>query len=515
MANLIGQYVHYNYNNYLKWGLRRTEFRKDDIVNNTNPAQIFKEQKNVISNELKSIKGKYSQSTIKKMEKQLNYFYAWGQPNSTQIEQQAAQKIKDLVRQAYGARLNNKNFNFNNMSIGGNRSFDAVFQNLEPAMQEEIRKMKKMNITKKDGDFQWRNKTAIENRIATLQKVREQIQLSNKKNAGLLQLEAQINQLEKDWNFLKSQNKNSRILKSNQTNNFIKDLNNTIADIKLSDDALKGEIAEFIQYVVNFLSVRGLQQGLQQVNNTIIQEFKDSKIRSQKGIASQFIDARITGVDLKPLKGKTKYAYTEKLGLFTLHSTEDKTDLIINTDNFHIPISLKNYNLNTKHNLHILSGRSLIALVQEYTTFLNHYLNVVPERQGGSNAGQNVPEGLVNQANKIMKLTVLTRALLGGVYANMSGSVQQTKKAEFFVVNNSSAQQPKFKIYQMADIVKNIEKNMDLLNVGSLENAKYINRWNGAKNNLSGKNANQRITNLLMQLHQQELKISISPAALK
>ena len=54
----------------------------------------------------------------------------------------------------------------------------------------------------------------------------------------------------------------------------------------------------------------------------------------------------------------------------------------------------------------------------------------------------------------IMKLTIVLKALVGGVQS-LTG---RTKEADFFVVNDSSAKQPEFKVYSMEKIISNAEK---------------------------------------------------------
>ena len=164
----------------------------------------------------------------------------------------------------------------------------------------------------------------------------------------------------------------------------------------------------------------------------------------------------------------------------------------------------------------LLNGRSLLGLVQEYPHFVNHFLNIVPERTGSNEAeGSRPDEALVKKAKEAMKLTILLKALVGGVYGiGRSGEVGKSASADFFVVNDSSAQNPKFRVFQMGTIVNNVKKDINnLLVTGDYDTYTFKNQWTGDEK-LSGVSANKRIANLLMQMHQIGLSVSINKAVL-
>lgn len=178
-----------------------------------------------------------------------------------------------------------------------------------------------------------------------------------------------------------------------------------------------------------------------------------------------------------------------------------------------MPLSVKNYNLISSNNIHLLSGASLIGLVQEYTTFVNHFLNVATVREGNKTLSD-APANAINNMKKMMKLTILFKALTGGVWGiQRDGSVAKSRSAELLVVNDSSAARPRFKIYQMGDILNAVEKNMSLLNMNDeLANLDIKNKWVPVMPDV--KNSNQRITNILADMHKMKLSVSINKKTL-
>ena len=60
------------------------------------------------------------------------------------------------------------------------------------------------------------------------------------------------------------------------------------------------------------------------------------------------------------------------------------------------------------------------------------------------------------KAKDIMKLTILVKALVGGVYTRQGRSGE----AEFFIINDNS--QGKYRVFNMYDIVRKIEENMTM-----------------------------------------------------
>lgn len=509
MANLIGQYIHYNYLNYVKYGLQRKDYkseRKGYYKPSQNNSKVFLNQKKIIKNELKELKYSYNPAQIKQLENRLNLFYSWGR-SSNPDENKKQQEIIDFILDKFGKRLKGKSFDFNSMSI---ESFYAYLQKLN---LDSVQKLTKLNT---DTKFYNRG-DAIDARMKEILKARTIIAENIKnRDSSLERLLQEIGDLERDWNVMLAKFDGSNLskmrIKDSDRKDFTTKINEVIFQLKFNDPQLKGEITEAILFIVDYLESGATEKGLSEIYN----EFKKLKKseRSQKGVFNTFFDSKVVS-SMEKLTGSTKHKFDKNFGLFTAHATEDKVDLNIHLKDFTVPVSIKNYNLSTPDkDIHLLNGRSLLGLVQEYTNFVNHYLNVVPYRSGMHIEGAPTPQ-LWQLAQDTMKLTILLKALRGGVYSLKGNTIKKSNMADFLVINDSSAQNPNYKVYHLSDILWKVENNMDLLTIGKDFENGLNNAWQNKNSGDRTAASNQRIAKLLMQMHEMNLKVSIKKGALK
>ena len=151
---------------------------------------------------------------------------------------------------------------------------------------------------------------------------------------------------------------------------------------------------------------------------------------------------------------------------------------------------------NPSTDIHLLSGRSVLALVQEYENFVNHYLNISAEHDDSE-----PPGGLLNAASVAMKLTVLLKALVGGVAGRTkNGQIGMSQQADLFIINDNSV--GRFRVYLIDDILNAVQRNIDLLKTGVLDKtSKLSNSYVGSRSDMNMGDARIRISNLLAQLH--------------
>lgn len=191
MANLIGQYIHYNYLNYVKYGLQRKDYkseRKGYYKPSQNNSKVFLNQKKIIKNELKELKYSYNPAQIKQLENRLNLFYSWGR-SSNPDENKKQQEIIDFILDKFGKRLKGKSFDFNSMSI---ESFYAYLQKLN---LDSVQKLTKLNT---DTKFYNRG-DAIDARMKEILKARTIIAENIKnRDSSLERLLQEIGDLERD-----------------------------------------------------------------------------------------------------------------------------------------------------------------------------------------------------------------------------------------------------------------------------------------------------------------------------
>lgn len=178
-------------------------------------------------------------------------------------------------------------------------------------------------------------------------------------------------------------------------------------------------------------------------------------------------------------------------------SSQDKIDINVQWDGQIIPMSAKNVNLKSGFNVHIVTGTSLLYLLQdEPSDFVNHYLNIVAKH------GDNIKiDANLGMAHEAMKYTLLYKALTGNTYGRTGASI--------FLVNDNS-QAGGIRIYEMQDLINKASENLNAYTsvVPTLESLSINNPWN------NGSYSN-RITDFLSNVHAQKMSIALKPSLLK
>lgn len=191
--------------------------------------------------------------------------------------------------------------------------------------------------------------------------------------------------------------------------------------------------------------------------------------------------------------------------------TDDKVDLVISFGGSPINASIKNYNPNSveKYGVHLLKGANLLVYLQNYINFTNHYLNITAthEEKGDSKPAA----ATLQQAHQMLKLTLATLALAGGVWTlDSSGSLKQQDKAQLFIINKQAGGKANFEVYRVDDLLKKIETNMSLIEMGSKTNINQT--WKNAKEGevFNYENAYLRCIKILQQLKSYKIDVSLS-----
>lgn len=177
-------------------------------------------------------------------------------------------------------------------------------------------------------------------------------------------------------------------------------------------------------------------------------------------------------------------------------ASQDKVDVNLEWNGNVIPISAKNVNLSSSFGVHILSGSSLLYLIQdEGNDFVTHYMNIIASHpDGGVTAG-------LQAAHEAAKLALLYKALTGDTYGKES-------VAEIFLVNDNSRPGGVY-IYEMQDLIQKASENLDMyvkINP-ELSSISLANRW--YDEGYSG-----RITDLVNQMHQIKISVALQPSLL-
>lgn len=174
-------------------------------------------------------------------------------------------------------------------------------------------------------------------------------------------------------------------------------------------------------------------------------------------------------------------------------SSQEKIDINVQWGDQIIPMSAKNVNLKSGYDVHILSGSSLLYLIQdEPANFVNHYLNIIAAH----------PDGTVNiaGAHEAMKYTLLFKALTGNTYGR--------KGASIFLVNDNS-QEGGVRLYEMEDLIAKAATNINgyVSFKPALEGIRISNEW--------AADYGTRIAKFLSGVHAQKISVALKPSLLK
>lgn len=527
----VGDYIHYRFSNYRANGVSVNSGIKP------NPNAVFKNQKNAILQSLPDRGG--SKAVIKAtLEQQLNFFFnpnangviniGYNAEEISQIQQSIINMCQSAISGLSAAKVNYDSLNV----YGGNNQLSQEIANLKNITARWAKEGKNTNKS-----AMYRKIKALVNHRAELMKLSKG-QLQTADLNFIHQVENLVRNHKDVINDLKanlSKDINGKVIiregfagqkgvktggtfKYAENKTFIDEIRELLDMSKqTTNTSLQGALGEFVpvasQYVYKMMLEKGLNECLDELNSNtsyhidIIKGKITGDIRSQKVLDSSKVLTK---------RGHTGITTTINDIEVSAGTTQDKVDIIADIPNNQtINASVKNYNLSGKYGNHIgiLSGTSSLKYLQEYPHFTNHYLNIT------ANDGRDdpAPSSLVQQAHNIAKMTLVLHALTGAVWGKQSnGSYGKSAQAEILIVNDNSTN-GHFKVYFMSDILKNIIKNIDLATVKGF-NSNYTNNWvesyKGEKGHKNRQCAYKRAANVLAQLHQQKLEVSISIDAL-
>lgn len=515
----IGNYIHFYHSNYLKYGIgTREQGRIQESI-----SKVLADQKNLILEQSRFSLRNANITEIKdNIEKRLNYFRPEGsfdgkiKVSPNEIEN----KIRDLV--IHHLKLENASIDWDNLQVlDVGDSF-----NIERA---KIANTKNKARNKLDEESGRNSIDSIEKRLETLQKTKENLQKKIPEQADAL--DKALTTLWNEWREIeKTFEKVTRYGRQYilGANNFIKDLNelwnkfskevnsyltgvlgeeyaaiSALAYKYFAKNTGQNLISDFEKYIMSLSDSNMGLEGKHRSASILSSRFFATTGKNQNIKSSHFISGNLFN---NFFGGKSKIVYTQ-----------DKVDLNISLDQIDtIAASVKNYNLSSGYNISVHTGISILVLSQEYTNFINHYLNITVQHPDSSSL-------YIAQMNNMLKLTLGLKAIAGGIFKfTKEGGLSKNKAAEILVLNDSSG---KYKVYFIQDLIDKIANDINLLEVKGLDSHKTWQQWwvdntNGiaarSNSNYSFSNPNyrdaySRINGILSQLHNFKLDISVKP----
>lgn len=305
--------------------------------------------------------------------------------------------------------------------------------------------------------------------------------------------------LEKEWNSIADAvfgtMRDSKVMNVDTTQNPL--LKKTLEEKK---SALNQLISEFAAY-----PAIQLQQG----------DFFEAAVAQLPDLIDEVIDAEIKG-DIRELVSFDSDSFISEMNGEEISKTfgdilertsysQGKIDVTFNwkgQDDIikELNASVKNANF-AKHYIHILSGSSLLFMIQDIDTdFVNHFLNLFAKHKDKSKVNGNTFTSLRAQMLEEMRLVLFYKALTGANY--------QRTNANLFIANDN--QTGKVKVYGAHQLVQKAVDNISDLRGIQINNKTFNEKNTSFKNDWSGASAAARISGLLADVHAAKVSASIN-----
>ena len=526
MSSPIGNYVHYHYENYLKYGIGT----RGSPNKNYSAASAYITQKKRIHKEARELnKNKDKESLRAEIENTLNFFRPGQKMPSGEWTEEDLNQIESAIQAAVINRINGEvivdwdtmtalNSDYlaqieltegqnlrKNLSTGGmnninsinkrieilNRTLNETFAFVQNKKANELRKElseieKQWEIIQKSIDPE--NDIRIQNRFRKYQGIESSKMLINEALGGENGFAAQLNAL---WNSFK---KRINAYASGEIGEYY-------AAIAVQAAKLKGQkITEDLkqEFINNINKMTEKELGLVGKQRSSVAMSVQNVIGGNAGNRPDHV---INGLFTDFIGGQMR-----------LTSTQDKVDLNIQLEGLDTPIaaSIKNYSKIGEMGVHVHSGVSILSLTQEYTDFMNHYLNV-SVRAAGSSQDYSSANAILPKMNETLKLTMALKAIAGGILKLGKGGFGPSQQAEVFILNDSSGYYSVYFVDDLLDqIMKNINKYVKIDGIEPDTTWKQI--WVASQNNKKDYGAAySRILGVLNQLHRFKLSISLLP----
>ena len=493
----IGNYIHGHYQNYLKHGIT-----KSNNGNSWNVTDFKAQHKNFLNNIKPASNPVLTDAEKKNLRKSI---YAIS--NSTDNSQDNSKAIQEFIASRLQEQFDSTlgNINFDTMNVTANKIQQSKNKTYKlndtqyiqlPVLLERIKTIEKLMGTIESPS----DKIAINNTI-------KQIYQNIKQLTGIFIKDLRINNLEAGQRIFRigegyEKNKEMVISINETLNQLIKDY--------LATPAINLQKGELFEYAIALAPAIALQKGTKELNKEL-QNFAKTKVGGNRSRVQIDLDKNFNEEIGRALANASIPGYmlnSDNNTILSYGVSQDKIDINLSWGGKTIPVSAKNIKLNSSYNIHILSGSSLLYLLQnENSDFVNHYLNVT-----SSHKDSEADLSLFYAAHEAAKIAILAKAL--------TGNLENRKSATTFIINdNSKTGEESIQIYDMYDLVKKAITNIDSYvkitgNEKDLSSIHFNNKLVDMQK-LSSDAAINRIANLLLNIHSYKMNVQLKKNILK
>lgn len=503
MQGQIGHYIHVTKQGYEQHGISRNE---------TFEAFDYSKYRQEIQNRIGANFFASSKTNVEQLQNALNTIFSNKQVSSN--VQMVRDRIEEIMKEKFQDKMG---------------TIDWSKGNVYTKQQLAQDQMRLDSLIKTHKNQQKVQLSTLIKRIQNLETLKDNIQKTNNSKAKDLQQE--INQIYRILIEILHSFK-----KDIEPEIDLKDINiKTISQIQGCLLSLKGETDQKVSQVSNLINT---------INEVLKRYNTRPPINLQKGdlfeLAIAFAPAVAQNVAIEHLEGvleglaKTKKGDDRQqvkinLDFFTKdlqqtlklhHYSKDETgNFLVSSlasqgkidvdlewgEGQTVPVSAKNVRLSSGYDIHILSKSSLLYLIQdENSNFVNHYLNIIAEHEGGPVTD---PKCNVTEAHKTMEYVLIFKAFTGRTFGRDMATV--------FMVNDNS-QPGGIRIFDMSDLIKRAENALEESIFSVTANDKPIKQLsNSIDNNRVDGDPSSRIANFLQQVHGQKISVSFNPNFLR
>lgn len=475
MGSAIGDYIHYYWWNYKKYGVNR---RQDSTSRDYAGTYDFSRQKNIIETKLGYL-ANFQRGDLDQIQKNVNKIFNKNPKSGSEIQQIQQLIIKKLEEQ-FGQAINSYNFNWETGDVSSK------------VINEKTKTLNKIKITDNQNKIKFQT---VQRRIAGLETLVGCVSSMEKKK----ELKAQIEAIKVNWQKIVEQaGYDFYEMGLGTSTNFIpyfgnaefkslvEEINKVVSSYKANTSLIKGE---FVEYAVTAAQCLGRQMGIEEIEK-IITNFKKGNNGVEVKLDESFFPSN---VDLKFVVEDSNKNKASVL------PSKDKLDVLYQLrDNNTAAISVKNYNFNTKHDVSLVSRSPWLYMIQdESPDFINHYLNLTALHSGITTESRGVN---LTSAHEAMKYTLLYKA--------MTGDSPGRSKAEVLLVNqNNASGLDSIKVYNMSELIYKTMHDTGMFSIDpNINNYHFTNGW-------SQSGPADRINKLLKQMYNEKISIKMKKAA--
>lgn len=530
-GDLAGEYIHYHYTNYEKYGL----IVRSNSGTSTQKIDLTKALDDQRKKVYRLLNAQYNAKYYEQLENELNYITggrATGRTNAEEIQQAI---LKSKLESVQNLDLADGDIDWKTMSLtsaGRTKLMNARIdlEKLKTYLRDSAGPDSPLKDPEKVDSFilsvrsllgsqMGRTKGASSFSMANVLRHIANIQglIANAPNAvNTAELTARLDAVETAVKAIDTHDITAFNEKRFGSGDHARNIREELAAIaKLtivgaSVAMVEGELAEaLVEATANAIGKVGVE-GVDEVVASLIGSATSKNVYRKSSFAS-YVDTDQMFNQKHFQKQGADAANGLRWEVRSFGGTKGKTDVTItltsNGDVLESNASVKNYNLKNpsksmqKKGLSLVTGTNLIYLLQHNARFLNHYLNQTT-RATGSDA-DNPPQGVVLQANKAMQEMALLLAFAGG--GDKADIGLSRKHAGIFIINDKSKGAGGFKIVPVVDLYLKLLEMDDSFNVSLPQNQTWNNTW--VSDEAGGKG--QRITNLLTEVMRHKISASV------